>query len=104
MKTLGYILLAAGVILVFATIYLALNFYFEVSKEATSISQIPQTQTQDMVGQLNKLINNLNSYIGMGVYLTVKTFILFVLIEGGYKISQIGLSMVKGEAKEKEKK
>jgi len=44
---------------------------------------------------IDKLLNNINLYFGLGVYLTVKAIILFVLLEAGFKLSQLGLGIVK---------
>jgi hypothetical protein len=93
MKIFGYLLLGIGIVIIFGGIFLALSFYSELTEKASNITPIPQTQDISLL--LDKLLNNVNLYLGLGVYLTVKAILLFVIIEAGFKISQLGLAMVK---------
>jgi hypothetical protein len=93
MKIFGYLLLGIGIAIIFGVIFLAFSFYSELTDKASSIA--PLQQTQDLSYLINQLSNKLNQYLGLGVYLTVKAIILFVLLEAGFKISQLGLGIVK---------
>jgi hypothetical protein len=93
MKIFGYLLLGIGIAIIFGVIFLAFSFYSELTDKASSIA--PLQQTQDITSLIDKLLNNINLYFGLGVYLTVKAIILFVLLEAGFKLSQLGLGIVK---------
>jgi len=93
MKIFGYLLLGIGIAIIFGVIFLAFSFYSELTDKASSIA--PLQQTQDLNSLIDKLLNNINLYFGLGVYLTVKAIILFVLLEAGFKLSQLGLGIVK---------
>jgi uncharacterized SAM-binding protein YcdF (DUF218 family) len=97
MKILGYLLLGIGIAIIFGAVFLALSFYSELTEKSSSINSLPQTQ--DISYLLNELLNKVNTYLGLGVYLTVKAIILFVLVEAGFKISQLGLNIVKDNKK-----
>jgi len=97
MKILGYLLLGIGVAIIFGAVFLALSFYSELTEKSSSIGSLPQAQ--DISYLLNELLNKVNTYLGLGVYLTVKAIILFVLVEAGFKISQLGLNIVKDNKK-----
>jgi delta-aminolevulinic acid dehydratase/porphobilinogen synthase len=97
MKILGYLLLGIGIAIIFGAVFLALSFYSELTEKSSNINSLPQTQ--DISYLLNELLNKVNTYLGLGVYLTVKAIILFVLVEAGFKISQLGLNIVKDNKK-----
>jgi TRAP-type uncharacterized transport system fused permease subunit len=92
MKIFGYLLLGIGIAIIFGVIFLAFSFYSELTDKASSIAPLQQT---DLTSLIDKLLNNINLYFGLGVYLTVKAIILFVLLEAGFKLSQLGLGIVK---------
>jgi len=93
MKIVGYILFGIGIAIIFAAIFLAFSFYSELTDKASSISSLPQSQ--DLTYLINQLLDKVNLYLGLGVYLTVKAILLFVIVEAGFKISQIGITTLK---------
>jgi hypothetical protein len=93
MKTIGYILFGIGVAIIFVAIFLAFSFYSELTDKASSMSSLPQTQ--DLTYLINQLLDKVNLYLGLGVYLTVKAILLFVIVEAGFKLSQIGITSIK---------
>jgi len=93
MKIVGYILFGIGIAIIFAAIFLAFLFYSELTDKASSISSLPQSQ--DLTYLVNQLLDKVNLYLGLGVYLTVKAILLFVIVEAGFKISQIGITTLK---------
>jgi hypothetical protein len=93
MKIVGYILFGIGIAIIFAAIFLAFSFYSELTDKASSISSLPQSQ--DLTYLINQLLDKVNLYLGLGVYLTVKAILLFIIVEAGFKISQIGITTLK---------
>ncbi|MGC9149857.1 MAG: hypothetical protein ACP5FX_01985 [Candidatus Micrarchaeia archaeon] len=97
MKILGYLFFGIGVLLIFGVIFLTFSFYNEVTEATSSLPSLPQTQ--DIMTKIDKLIENINRYMGLGLFLTIRVLILFVLLEAGFKLSQIGYNITKEKGK-----
>ncbi|MGB9732695.1 MAG: hypothetical protein ACP5P2_01215 [Candidatus Micrarchaeia archaeon] len=98
---LGYFLIALGVVLLLLTFLMGYGLYESLSTQ--SYVQSGQPSPSNVTGAISSLTSNLSLTARETGFIFLEIIVLFLFANIGYKLSYLGIKLVKGEDEDKKK-